>query len=210
MTVKLTSLHWLYHSSLSLRWEHFFRCCLSKSVVWILHNSPSSRSLANPGSAPVERTKSDRTASISTVMWSWIHKLAGCVQTEKKGNEKRKNTKSRLCSPWQDSKGKGWGAPVLYRVLLYQPHLKGEQRLNYNNPAGTNSPALRHFQENIQWTVYKSLKEYLNLFTSVKERQNNEPAQHLFKCKSVVAWLLLNLTPFESFDLPTKQWWQTK
>jgi len=33
---------------------------------------PSSRSLASPGSAPVERTKSDRTMSISKVVCSWI------------------------------------------------------------------------------------------------------------------------------------------
>lgn len=33
---------------------------------------PSSRSLARPGSAPVDRTKSDRTASMSRVMWSWV------------------------------------------------------------------------------------------------------------------------------------------
>lgn len=32
---------------------------------------PSSRSRARPGSAPVDRTKSDRTASMSRVMWSW-------------------------------------------------------------------------------------------------------------------------------------------
>lgn len=46
------------------RWSHWgggvgMRRCL-----------PSSRSLARPGSAPVDRTKSDRTASISRVMWS--------------------------------------------------------------------------------------------------------------------------------------------
>lgn len=33
---------------------------------------PSSRSLASPGSAPVERTKSDRTMSIAEVVRSWI------------------------------------------------------------------------------------------------------------------------------------------
>lgn len=43
-------------------------CALHQRFNSRCKNLPSSRSLANPGSAPVERTKSDRTASISKVM----------------------------------------------------------------------------------------------------------------------------------------------
>lgn len=112
---------------------------LSAQDVWIASHSPSSRSLASPGSAPVERTKSDRTASISTVMWSWIHTFTGCVQTEKyKKNpkhKKRKRKRKKTQHPTQHQYGErdeGWG-PVLCLVLLFQPHLKeraDEIRLN--------------------------------------------------------------------------------
>lgn len=80
--------------------------------------SPSSRSLANPGSAPVERTKSERTASISTVMWSWIHRLAGCVKAEKK--KPTANMDSVPPERDSDSRGRGEGDG-----LSTSPHTTG-------------------------------------------------------------------------------------
>lgn len=73
-------------------------------------NSPSNRSLANPGSAPVERTKSDRTASISKVMWSWIHRFMGDIHIGKK------NIQHNWCNLT--------GCSVLYLVLAKRPHLQ--------------------------------------------------------------------------------------
>lgn len=68
----------------SVKHLHHMKCPLCQKLNSRCMNSPSNRSLANPGSAPVERTKSDRTASISKVMWSWIHRLMGDIHTEKK------------------------------------------------------------------------------------------------------------------------------
>lgn len=160
----LYSMHAQLCSQLHLK---YLPDALSVQDVWIASHSPSSRSLASPGSAPVERTKSDRTASISTVMWSWIHTFTGCVQTEKykkqTKHKRRKRKKKKKEHPTQHQYGdrnEGWG-PVLGLVLLFQPHLKeraDEIRLNvlHNaNEGGTLSGMSQCLQ---QWTRGRLMK----------------------------------------------------
>lgn len=110
----------------------------------------------------------------------------------------RKKT-TQLCSTWQDGERGGGvqSSTLCYSTSPTWKESRGKMRLNLQELTHQGCNIFRKDWQQLT-TDERSVRAWM--FTTVNERptDKNDPAQPLFKCKHVVAWLLLNLTPLRS------------